>query len=72
MIMDTKLILDIILIVFSTIVGTLLSLVLYRLYIILGRVEKTIEFIDHIREMLEMWERIPFEILKKLTSFLTK
>lgn len=72
MIMDTKLILDIILIVFSTIVGTLLSLVLYRLYIILGRVEKTIEFIDHIREMLEMWERIPFELLKKLTSFLTK
>jgi len=70
--MDTKLILDIVLITFSVIVGTLLSLVLYRLFIILGRVEKTMEFIDHIREMLEMWERIPFEILKKLTSFLTK
>ncbi|HBB27088.1 TPA: hypothetical protein DCZ36_01150 [Candidatus Gracilibacteria bacterium] len=70
--MDTQLILDIVLIVFSIIVGTLLSLVLFRLYIILGRVEKTMEFIDHIREMLEMWERIPFELLKKLTSFLTK
>lgn len=70
--MDTQLILDIVLITFSIIVGTLLSLVLYRLYIILGRVEKTMEFIDHIREMLEMWERIPFELLKKLTSFLTK
>lgn len=70
--MDTALILDIVLITFSVIVGTLLSLVLYRLYIILGRVEKTMEFIDHIREMLEMWERIPFELLKKLTSFLTK
>ena len=68
--MDTALILDIVLITFSVIVGTLLSLVLYRLYIILGRVEKTMEFIDHIREMLEMWERIPFELLKKLTSFL--
>ncbi|MDD5198096.1 MAG: hypothetical protein PHN60_04540 [Candidatus Gracilibacteria bacterium] len=70
--MDTKLILDIVLITFSIIVGTLLSLVLYRLYIILGRVEKTMEFVDHIREMLEMWERIPFELLKKLTNFLTK
>lgn len=70
--MDTQLILDIVLIAFSIIVGTLLSLVLFRLYIILGRVEKTMEFIDHIREMLEMWERIPFEILKKLTNFLTK
>ncbi|MDD5377242.1 MAG: hypothetical protein PHH16_03935 [Candidatus Gracilibacteria bacterium] len=70
--MDTKLILDIILITFSLIIGTLLSLVLFRLYIILGRIEKTMEFIDHIREILEMWERIPFEILKKLTNFLTK
>lgn len=70
--MDTQLILDIVLITFSIIVGTLLSLVLYRTYIILGRVEKTMEFIDHIREMLEMWERIPFELLKKLTNFLTK
>lgn len=70
--MDTQIILDIILIVFTTIVGTLLSLVLYRAYIILGRVEKTMEFIDHIREMLEMWERIPFEILKKISNFFTK
>lgn len=70
--MDTKLILDIVLITFSIIVGTLLSLVLYRAYIILGRVEKAMEFVDHIREMLEMWERIPFEILKKITGFLTK
>ncbi|NCP76568.1 hypothetical protein GW819_00430 [Candidatus Gracilibacteria bacterium] len=70
--MDTKFILDIVLITFSVIVGTLLSLVLYRAFIILGRVEKTMEFIDHVREMLEMWERIPFELLKKLTSFLSK
>jgi len=70
--MDTKLILDIVLITFSVIVGTLLSLVLYRAFIILGRVEKAMEFIDHVREMLEMWERIPFELLKKLTSFLSK
>jgi hypothetical protein len=70
--MDTKLILDIVLITFSVIVGILLSLVLYRAFIILGKVEKIMEFIDQIREMLEMWERIPFEILKKLTSFLTK
>lgn len=70
--MDTRLILDFILIFFSVVIGTLLSLVLYRLFLILGKIERTLEFIDHIREMLEMWERIPFEILKKITSFLTK
>ena len=70
--MDTKLILDIIFIVFSVIIGTLLSLVLYRAYIILGRVEKAVEFVDHIREMLEMWERIPFELLKKVSGYFTK
>lgn len=70
--MDTRLILDFILIFFSVVIGTLLSLVLYRMFLILGKIERTLEFIDHIREMLEMWERIPFEILKKITSFLTK
>lgn len=70
--MDTKLILDIVLIVFSVIVGSLLSLVLYRLFVILGRVERTLEYIDHIREVLQMWERIPFELLKKFTSFWSK
>jgi len=70
--MDTRLILDIIFIVFSIIIGTLLSAVLYRVFIILGRVEKTLEYIDHIREILEMWERIPFDLLKKLTNFFMK
>lgn len=70
--MDTKLILDIVLIVFSVIVGTLLSLVLYRIFVILGRVERALEYIDHVRDILQMWERIPFELLKKLTSFWTK
>ncbi|MDD2891880.1 MAG: hypothetical protein PHQ95_02855 [Candidatus Gracilibacteria bacterium] len=70
--MDTQLILDSILIFFSVIIGTLLSLVLYRAFIILGKVEKIMEFIDQIREMLEMWERIPFELLKKITNFLSK
>ncbi|MFA6091031.1 MAG: hypothetical protein WC774_04640 [Candidatus Gracilibacteria bacterium] len=70
--MDTRLILDIIFIVFSIIIGTLLSAVLYRVLIILRRVEKTLEYIDHIREILEMWERIPFDLLKKLTSFFMK
>lgn len=70
--MNTRYILDILLILFTTITGTLLSMVLYRTYIILGRVEKTMEFVDHIRQTLEMWERLPFELLKKLTSFLTK
>lgn len=70
--MDTRLILDIIFIIFSIIIGTLFSAVLYRVFIILGRVEKTLEYIDHIREILEMWERIPFDILKKLTSFWSK
>ncbi len=70
--MDTRLILDIIFIIFSIVIGTLLSAVLYRVFIILGRVEKTLEYIDHMREILEMWERIPFDILKKLTSFFMK
>lgn len=70
--MDTQLILDSILIFFSVIVGTLLSLVLYRAFIILGKVEKIMEFIDQIRKMLEMWERIPLELLKKITNFLSK
>ena len=70
--MDTGLILDIIFIVFSIVIGTLLSVVLYRVFIILGRVEKTLEYIDHIRNILEMWERIPFDLLKKLTSFFMK
>ncbi len=70
--MDTTLILNIIFIVFSIIIGTLLSLVLYRAYIILGRVEKTLEYVDHIREMIAMWEQIPFEIIKKIAGFFSK
>lgn len=70
--MNTRYILDILLILFTALTGTLLSMVLYRAYIILGKVEKTMEFVEHIRHTIEMWERLPYELVKKLTSFLTK
>ncbi len=70
--MDTRFILDIILIIFSTVIGTLLALVLHRVYMILGRVENTLDYIDHVREIVEMWERIPLELLKKFMNFWSK
>lgn len=70
--MDTRLILDIVLIVFSIIIGTLLSMVLYHALIILRKVEVTFEYIDHVRRIFQMWERIPFDLMRKFSNFWSK
>lgn len=70
--MDTSLILDYILIFFFIVIGILLSGVLYRAYIILGKVEKIMDYADHVRRLMSSWEQVPFAILNRITSYFTK
>ena len=52
--MDTSFFLSIILILFSVIIGTLFSLVLYRTFIILEKIEQIIEYMDHMKKIMEI------------------
>lgn len=70
--MEPSLLLTYILIVFSLIIGTLLSIVLCRLARILEKVEETVNYIDHVRGLLETWEQIPFNLIRKVISYLSK
>lgn len=53
-------------IVFSVIIGTLLSLVLFRLLRILTKADHVLDYIDHVRNLLERWEQLPFRLLQSL------
>lgn len=70
--MEPSIILTYILIVFSLIIGPLLVIMLYKIIRILSEVEDIMLFIAHLREVIEMWERIPFDLLKKFTNFWTR
>ncbi len=70
--MEPSLILTYILIVLSLIIGPLIIVLLYKAIQILSKVEEVISYIDHIRELVEMWEQLPLELLKKFMSFWSK
>lgn len=70
--MEASLILTYILIFFSVIIGPMLIIVLYKMIRILSKAEEVIEYIDHIREILEAWEMIPFNFIKKVISYWSK
>jgi|GEM_PF-5564630 len=50
----------------------MLIIALYKVIRILSKVEEVIGYIDHIREILEAWEMIPFNFIKKLISYWSK
>ena len=53
-------------IIFIIVVGTLLSLVLFRLLGILTKTDHVFGYIDHVRGLLESWEQIPIKLLQKI------
>lgn len=50
----------------------MLIIALYKSIRILSKLEELIGYIDHIREILEAWEMIPFNFIKKLISYWSK
>lgn len=70
--MEPTIILVYILIVFALIIGPLLVIVLYKAIRILSKMEEVISYIDHVRELIEMWEQIPFTFLKKIMNLWIK
>ncbi len=51
---------------FVVVVGTLLSVTLWRVLNILGYVERTLAYVDHVREILSHWEAIPMKLLDRV------
>ncbi|EKE30368.1 MAG: hypothetical protein ACD_2C00001G0018 [uncultured bacterium (gcode 4)] len=43
-----------------------LSMVLYRAYSIMTKVDRIIEYIDHIKDTLRSWEAIPTKFIAKM------
>lgn len=70
--MEPTLLLVYILIFFSVIIGPLMIIALYKSIRILSKLEEVIGYIDHIRELLEAWEMIPFNFIKKLMTYWSK
>jgi hypothetical protein len=48
---------------FTLVVGTLLSIVLWRVLKILGYAQAILAYVDHVRQTLSHWETIPFKFL---------
>lgn len=70
--MEPSLILTYILIVLSLIIGPLIIVLLYKAIQIVSKVEEVMSYIDHVRRLVEMWEQLPLELLKKLMNFWSK
>jgi hypothetical protein len=48
---------------FTLVVGTLLSVVLWRVLKILGYAQRILAYADHVRATLANWETLPFKLL---------
>ncbi|MDD4151231.1 MAG: hypothetical protein PHR68_01330 [Candidatus Gracilibacteria bacterium] len=72
MLLSTIDILYIVLSIFTSIVGTLLIVALYRLIKILGVVNELMTYVQKVNNMLSMWEQIPNIILEKIKSIIGK
>ncbi|MDD5212983.1 MAG: hypothetical protein PHG82_00940 [Candidatus Gracilibacteria bacterium] len=72
MILSTLDILYIVLSIFTSIVGTLLVIALFRLIKILGVVNESMEYVKKVNALLAMWEQIPNIILEKIKSIIGK
>ncbi len=70
--MEPSFILTYILIALSLIIGPMVIVMLYKMIRILSKIEKTMLFVDHVRDLLETWERLPMELVKKCMNFWTK
>ncbi len=70
--MEPSFILTYILIALSLIIGPMIIVMLYKMIRILSKIEKTMLFVDHVRDLLETWERLPMELVKKCMNFWTK
>ncbi|MDD2694165.1 MAG: hypothetical protein PHY14_04535 [Candidatus Gracilibacteria bacterium] len=46
-------------------IGTLLTMILWRIYCMLERAEKVLDFSVRMMNMLQHWEKIPMMILEK-------
>lgn len=46
--------------------------VLFRFNRVLMRLESIIEYVDHVREILELWEGIPKLIIKEIIGYFKK
>ena len=55
-------------IVFIIIIGILLTVILVRLVRILTTIDRILEYIGHIRDLIQMWETWPIELAKKFLS----
>lgn len=51
---------------FTLVVGTLLSIVLWRVLNILGYAQRILAYADHVRETLSHWETLPFKFLDRI------
>jgi hypothetical protein len=67
--MDPVTILLWIAVVFSVIIGTLLVFVLIRLLRILTALDRILTYVDHVRDLMQMWETWPIEIGKRILGF---
>lgn len=53
-------------ILFTTVVGTLLTVVLWRVLKILGYAQRIFAYADHVRDTLSHWETLPFKLLDRV------
>lgn len=53
-------------ILFTTVVGTLLTVVLWRVLKILGYAQRILAYADHVRDTLSHWETLPFKLLDRV------
>jgi hypothetical protein len=53
-------------ILFTTVVGVLLTAVLWRAFHILGYAERILSYADHVRGILENWENLPLRFLDRV------
>ena len=51
---------------FTTVVGTLLSVALWRVLKILGYAQRILAYADHVRDTLSHWETLPFKLLDRV------
>lgn len=50
------------------VVGTLLSISLYRIAKILTKVDKITDYIEHVKWIIETWEQLPIKFITKLIN----
>lgn len=52
--------------IFIIIIWTLLSIILFKFLRIINKVTQIIDYIDHIRDLLQTWESIPIKFITKI------